>query len=917
MKMGSGNGGSASGLPVRFGVFTLAGVVAALAAGATPSRIGPAGLFADDRFESRVRPVLIQECVPCHGAQRSESGLRLDKAPGAGWGVRIAAALDGTGKVAMPPSGRLDPGRREELTAWAKAGAPWPAAKSPGKPVDPRSHWSFRPVAHPKPPAVSLSAWSVNPIDRFVLARMQKAGLGPAPEADRRTMIRRATWETTGLLPTQAEVDAFLADRSPKAWETVVDRLLASPAYGERWARHWLDLVRYADTKGYIYTGEARYPFAWTYRDWVVDALNRDMPYDRFLRKQIAADLLPRESDRDQAALGFFTVGRRFVNNVPDVIDDRIDVLTRTTMGLTVSCARCHDHKFDPVPTTDYYALYQVLVSSTERFVPIDTKRPDPGGAYAVELRKREMALSDAFQAARAEARDRMRRQAADYLRAVPKVAELPGNDFYVILADDDINPALVRHWKEWLDSRAVPEHPVLGAWALYAKLPADRFAALAPTVTARAGWVAVVRGMFSKPPVSMDDVAKRYGEWFTRVDRASRAELSAGGDGVLADAGDEAARQVLVGADAPTIVPDLSIDEVEFLFNHSTRERLQNLKGKVDQWMCDSPDTPAHALALSELPAPRAQHVYRRGDPRLIGEAVSPHFPVAVGPNGGKALAGGAGRRKLAHWIADPTNPLVARVAVNRLWMHHFGQGLVRTPSDFGTRGASPTHPELLDWLASELVRGGWSQKRIHRLILLSRTWRQGKALDSKSRRVDPDNRLLARRDSRRMDLESMRDCALQATGELDRRLGGRSETLFGAIESMRRSVYGRLDRQKVDGPYRIFDFANPDQHTPQRHETTVPQQALWWLNGPFGAARAKALADRARAAGGSDENTLAAMTGWLYQRKPTRAEREMALEFLAGERRLSKEPGSVGLDALARLAQVLLMSNEFCHVD
>jgi len=296
--------------------------VLALAGGAAipapPPAVGPAPRFPEERFESAVRPVLLAQCVPCHGPARSEAGLRLDRAPGAKWGPRIAQAVRGAGPVAMPPTGRLSSDRIDALAAWGGAGAPWPAAAVRTRPGT--THWALLPVARPRPPRLADSSGSLQPIDAFVRASQRRAGLVPAPEADRRTLIRRATWELTGLLPSRAEVDDFLADRSPVAFERVVDRLLASPAYAEREARHWLDLVRYADTKGYIYTGEPRYPFAWTYRDWVIGALNRDMPYDRFLRMQIAADLLPRDSDADLAALGFFTVGRRFVNNVPDVM---------------------------------------------------------------------------------------------------------------------------------------------------------------------------------------------------------------------------------------------------------------------------------------------------------------------------------------------------------------------------------------------------------------------------------------------------------------------------------------------------------------------------------------------------------------------------------------------------------------------
>ncbi|MFM7321771.1 MAG: DUF1553 domain-containing protein, partial [Armatimonadota bacterium] len=330
----------------------------------------------------------------------------------------------------------------------------------------------------------------------------------------------------------------------------------------------------------------------------------------------------------------------------------------------------------------------------------------------------------------------------------------------------------------------------------------------------------------------------------------------------------------------------------------------------------CDSPETPPHALALAELAAARPQHVYRRGDPRLIGAAVQPHFLSSVGPRAGSALQGGAGRLALARRIADPDNPLTARVAVNRIWMHHFGAGLVRTPSDFGTRGEAPTHPRLLDWLASEFVCRGWSTKAMHRMIVLSRTWRQGGARSPKSRAIDPDNRWLARRDPARMDLESLRDCALEVAGELDRTRGGRSVRLFDDKDSKRRSLYGYLDRQKVDAPYRLFDFANPDQHTPRRLETTVPQQALWMLNGPFMARRAVALAKMANAGGAAPTGVVDRLYDALFQRAPGAAERALAVDFLTSEAARTRDGADV-LGPVERLAQTLLLSNGFLHVD
>jgi hypothetical protein len=643
-------------------------------------------------------------------------------------------------------------------------GAPWPAERS-GAPgvaaADPEKiHWAFQPVKQPPLPQVRRHDWVRTPVDRFLLARLEAKEMTPSPDADRRTLLRRVTFDLTGLPPTAAEIAAFEADPSSEAYARVVDRLLASPQYGERWGRYWLDVARYADTKGYFFTNERRYPFAYTYRDYVVRAFNEDLPYDHFILEQLAADRLQAAGAlpdrRDLAALGFLTLGRRFLGNPHDIIDDRIDVVTRGLLGLTVTCARCHDHKFDPIPQKDYYSLYGVFASSVE---PAD----------------------------------------------LPVIGE--------------------------------PERT--------------------PTYLA-----------FEKELKSRQDEVEKY-----RV--AHQGEIKGG--------------------------------------NRKFRDGLRALQKKVDHLLATSPAAPPRAMVLEDLPVPRASHVFLRGNPRNPGPEVPRQFLAVLSGPERQPFHEGSGRLELARAIASKDNPLTARVLVNRVWLHHFGAGLVRTPSDFGLRSEPPSHPALLDWLAAQFMDEGWSVKKLHRLIVLSHAYQQSSADNPRGLQADPEARLLWRVNRRRLDFEAMRDSLLAVSGRLDPRLGGAAMDLTRAPFTGRRTLYGFIDRQNLPGLFRTFDFASPDTTSPQRYQTTVPQQALFLMNSPFVVEQARSLAARQEVSRqGQPEGRIRELYRLAYSRDPDAAEVRLGLGFLQAA---AQDPGP--LNPWERYAQVLLEANEFVFVD
>lgn len=708
--------------------------------------------------------------------------------------------------------------------------------------------WSLQPVSRTAPHAS---------IDAFILASLNEKGLQPSPEADRRTLIRRATFDLTGLPPAPGEVESFASDRSPQAYERLVERLLASPHYGEHWARHWLDVARYSDTKGYVYAREEKmWVHAAAYRDWVVRALNADMPYDRFLLLQIAADQVVPATSPDLAAMGFLTLGRRFLGVTHDIIDDRIDVVMRGTQALTVACARCHDHKFDPIPTRDYYSLYGVFQSSTEALVPCA-----PGGPP--ELTALVQKNRDLMQKRCTEQTARTRAQVREHLEAQLELEKYPEETFGQILDASDLNPFIVRRWQNWLAQRAAARDPVFAPWHAFAASTPDKYSevwARLRTAPAREVHPRVMQGL-PRAPTSMRDVAKAYAEVL------DSPEL----------------KPVLDGLDSPCHVPAEHIASNEMYFPTSVVTELWKSQGDVDRFILKSGATPAYATILQDRALPSRPRIFTRGNPLTKGDEVPRQFLSALGGN--KPFTHGSGRLELAQSIIKPGNPLTARVMVNRLWQHHFGRGIVSTPSDFGRQGGAPTHPALLDWLAVRFKDSGWSLKAMHRLILLSHTYRQSsQAPQAAAQQADPDNRLLWRMNTHRLSFEEARDAWLAAAGRINLDLGGRPLPLFDGSNT-RRTLYSLVDREALPSVLRTFDFANPDLSIPARTETTVPQQALFGMNHPFVVQQARALLKRPGMAERDATARVRHIYAQLYQRAPTAEEMGEALAFVSAE--------------------------------
>lgn len=840
-------------------------------------------LLGVEHFEKRIRPLLVERCSECHGSTKQSGGLRLDSLqailsggdsgpalvpnmPSSSLLLRAVRRQDG---LEMPPKGPPLSGEQvADLERWIADGAAWPKELTtlPTKAAD---HWAFKPLAECLPPTIELAhadgQRSLNPIDAFVWQRLQAAKLQPSPPADRQTLVRRLYTVITGLPPTYQQAEDFIRDQRPEATPELIDRLLDSPQYGEQLARRWMDVARYSDTKGYVYGREERFwVHAWLYRDWLVNAFNEDMPYDRFVTLQVAADLVADARPTDLAALGFMTIGRRFLGVKHEIIDDRIDVLCRGTMGLTVACARCHDHKFDPIPSADYYSLYGVFDSSTERLVSISSddqrfsKMDEP---FAAELDKRQTKLREETESLRKVAAGRVRARLKDYLNWQTQLEKLPAEGFDQVLESNDVIPAFVRRWNAYLQQAKLEQNPIWLAWHAYLELPADRFAELSPKVTAdllsRANLPSKIRQQLSTPPKSFDEVVTSYTKVLNEVEEGWQKlikDASTAGQETptaMPTEEDEALRSILYGPEAPCEVPREEIVSTEYFFTTGECTNLWKLQGEVDRWLIQSDKPIAFALTLQDRKSPSKPRIFRRGNPKQPGAQVPLQFlQLIAGPNR-KPFEHGSGRLELAQAIVARNNPLTARVMVNRVWANLLGQGLVSTTSDFGTRAAPPSHPELLDWLALKFMRDGWSIKQLHREILNSATFQQSSLGPQNpdqlvaAEALDPANHLLWRMNARRLSFEETRDAMLLASSELDFLMGGKPKDLFQKPFTLRRAVYGLVDRQFLPGVLRTFDFANPDLHTPQRNETTVPQQALYFLNHQFVIERARVLGD------------------------------------------------------------------------
>ena len=721
-------------------------------------------------------------------------------------------------------------------------------------------------------------------------------------------------------------MSVFVQDPAPTAvaFKAVIDRLLASPRYGERWGRHWLDVARFADTKdGVLMFGDERVrPFAYTYRDYVVRAFNEDMRFDQFVQDQIAADLIePKVEPWRLAAMGFLTLGRMFDNNIHDIIDDQIDTVSRGFLGLTVACARCHDHKYDPISTADYYSLYGVFASSEERIdlPPTGTISAPESAEYEKQYAaKREDARrfqNEQFTALTEVSRQRI----GDYLVhvATTKPDPLETAIFFLSLSPDQLRPPTIARWRRYLDQPTIPQNPVFGPWHQLlsgdSSLPdldpkrlaeAKKLWAATPEGTEPGQLNPVVRANLAKATLkSRQDVAQVYGKLFKEAyDQSKKAPSSQGTKAEI-----KAWAQlvdIVTSSNSPPYFPKGQVRR------YMSREQTDQYGGKLkdlDVMAVKSAHAMPRAMVLNDSEMAFDPRIFVRGNPTQLGRPVPRQFLELLSGPHQKPFGPGSGRLDLARAITDPKNPLTARVLVNRVWMHHFGEPLVSSPSDFGNRSTAPLHGELLDYLTIQFVQSGWSIKNLHRLILQSATWQQATSHADGS---NNDLSLSPRR--QRLSFETMRDSLLFVSGRLENKNGGRPVDLSDP-KSRCRTLYGLVDRQSLPGMFRAFDFASPDQSVERRPRTMVPQQTLFAMNSPFVMEQAKALMGRLELK--SVANSLD-RTNELYRiilsRKPTDQESKWCQEFVG----LTQDSGSV-MTRWEQLAQVLLCSNEFMYVD
>ncbi|MGI8989396.1 MAG: PSD1 and planctomycete cytochrome C domain-containing protein, partial [Bryobacteraceae bacterium] len=801
-------------------------------------------------FETKIRPVLVARCYACHSSKlaKPQGGLLLDSQAAIKRGGNSGAIVEPGDpeksllvhalryqdrELQMPPGKALPPEQVADFENWIRSGAAMPADAVPATAIDKRREfWSFQPPQDHTPPEVNRKDWPRNEIDNFILSKLERKGLSPSAPADKRTLIRRAYFDLTGLPPTAEEADAFAADNSPDAYPRLVDRLLASPRYGERWGRFWLDVARYSDARN---VGE-RFAYSYTYRDWVVRALNEDMPYDQFLTQQLAADRIKGNDTRNLAALGYLSLGREFPKTPAETVDDRIDVVARGMLGLTVACARCHDHKYDPIPTKDYYSFYSIFSNIREPedlpLLRVSAAKTPVDGVYDERLarirktdadyRKNRSVVLNAF----------FRTQVAEYLLAARDSAKMRPTEVEELIKERQLNLHLLNRWKEYLGGRS----SVFAPWNAIAAVPDARFTEKWPHILAsQTAANPLVLAEFKTAPANIKEVASRYAAVLARYDSSSK----------FPDAQQEALRLALRGPDAPVNVP---VSEFDLVMTEGDRNNTIGFKNRYNAMrsLYSFDGGAPRAMAMEDVPHPEPAHVFVRGNPNNFGAETPAHFLTCLSPGDPALFKDGSGRLDLARAIANKDNSLTARVIVNRVWLHHFGAGIVRTPSDFGLRGDAPSHPELLDHLAVRFMESGWSLKKLHRAIMLSAAYRQSSLDNPEARKQDPENQLLWRMNRQRLDIESLRDSMLAASGQLDLKMGGVPFALMATPAVPRRTLYGYIERGRIPGMLAAFDFAIPDQHVPLRYTTTVPQQALFLLNSPFMAEQARHLVNR-----------------------------------------------------------------------
>jgi mono/diheme cytochrome c family protein len=890
-------------------------------------------------FEAKVRPILAANCYDCHGDQQY-GGLRLDsrdailKGGATGPAVvpgdpdkslLIQAIRQSNEKLKMPKGGRLRPDEIDTLTDWVKAGAPWPAsaaratdAAPAGKPAakpyiitsQQRALWSIQPIRKPPVPAVSHGDWAKTDIDRFVLANLERAGLAPVAATDKLTLIRRATLDLTGLPPTLEEIDAFQKDESPGAFATVVDRLLASPRYGETWGRLWLDVARYGeddyrslDPKG---RGLNPYPNAYLYRDWVIKAFNDDMPYDEFVRSQLAADLM---GDAGRArrlpALGFLGLGPWYYDNGAveitraDERHDKVDVVSRGFLGLTVGCARCHDHKYDAIPTKDYYSLSGVFLNSPYKEYPLAPKGVvDDYTEQDKKIEKKEKLLEEFMRTEGTQLSQTLALQASTYMAAAWRVTGEPKEEVARVVDDQKLDFELFDRWLKFL-AKPPKFYPYLTKWqemvksggsAKEAKTLADEFQALLLDVMFERKEVndendvikaKALVGTKKKEPaklpsdfVTNDDFCPGCGLELKSMPIERQNLYTDAFQRDLADGFDPAQQ-------FDRFKPGLLLFRgwgLERQLSADRRRYVDGLRSDVDKLRKDQPPKYPFVHGVSDVEKPVNLKVSLRGSAYNLGDEAPRHFLSILSAGDPEPFTKGSGRLELADAILK--QPISIRVIVNRIWKGHFGTGLVDTPSNFGVMGERPTNPDLLEYLAQSFTDDGLSIKKLHRAIMTSAVYQLSTEHNQVAFDKDSGNRLYWRANRYRMTAEQVRDSLLFVAGGLDTKMGGPSAQLTPLYD--RRTVYGRVSRYKLDEFLQLFDFPSPNLSAEKRFTTSVPLQRLFFMNSDFMQQQGERLAQRLA---GEPDNRARIQKAYrlIFGRAPTDAETKAGLEFIA----------------------------------
>ena len=899
-------------------------------------------------FVTDVRPIFEKHCYECHGEKKQKSGLRLDVKAAAlrGGDEHAPDIIAGQAKASplikmvtsddkderMPPKGeRLSDSQVATLTAWIDQGAVWPDGADHVQLADKRDHWSFKPVAKPAPPETTDKAWPRNDVDRFILARLEKEGLRPSPEAERTTWLRRVSFDLTGLPPTPEQAERFAKDTRADAHERVVDELLQSSRYGERWAQHWLDVVRYADTHGFEVNTER--PNAWPYRDYVIDAFNDDTPYDRFIREQIAGDALGKD-----AATGFLVTAsvllpgqigkdepsKRLARQAS--LDEIVNNISQTFLGLSVGCARCHDHKFDPISARDYYALQAFVAGVEYRDRDLHTPEAEAARRDVVQFKARVAQIDKALARFVPLARSGAERPPVNARENTDRFAPMQAKRVrFTIKETNSLEPVI----DELEVFSTAGENIALDSAGTRRKSSGDtgiaerhelRFINDGRYGNSRS-WMSSEKGRgWVELEFAQEQTIERVvwgrdreGKYTDRLAIDYQIEVgdASGAWQAVADASD---RRRFDPKDKKPAAPSLN-----GLSSEEAKEAAPLIKEKAALDAKITAAESAQKVFAGTFRKPDEIHLLNRGDPEQPKDEIVPAVLSLLGDVTLPAESAEQQRRlALADWIASPKNPLTARVMVNRIWQGHFGTGLVETASDFGHSGMKPTHPELLDWLAREFIRSGWSVKHMHRIIVLSAAYRQSTSSNAIAVEKDVDARLLWRFPSRRLEAETIRDSMLAVSGQLNLTMHGRGYSLFdqrGGLagfkpvesfsgEGLRRMIYAHKVRREREAVFGAFDCPDAGQSTARRRESTTPIQALNLFNSTFTLERSEAFAARVKKEFGDD---LAKQIHRAYQ---LALNRDPIADELRDAEPVVREYG------LATLCRALFNSNEFLFI-